>query len=296
MDKYLIINADDYGSFYGANLAVQELFEKGGITSSTVMTPCAWAPHACAWAAKHPEFAVGVHLTNTSEWDPCRWGPLMGNAGSLADENGYLWKTSKEFEENADMDEVIAEARAQLNLAQKLGLNPSHWDNHMGTLYGISTGRFELLEMILALSAEVGLPFRFPAKSLAGLIDQNGTGGFDVPIEAVELLFGQIQSFIKSRGVICPDYLIPHSTDGPQCESYDKFRDYVFTFAESFPLGVTETFLHPCTDTGEITAVTGKGRMRLWEYKLFGDPGYQRHLKDCGIQTISYRDLAKMRG
>jgi len=297
VDRYLIINADDYGSFYGANIAVQELFMKGGITSSTVMMPAVWAPHACRWAAKHPEFAVGVHLTNTSEWETCRWGPVAaGDTESLRDEFGYLWKSSEAFEENADLDEVIDEVRAQLDLARKLGLNPSHWDNHMGTLYGISTGRFDLLETILELSAEVGLPFRFPAKSLVGMIDQDRVNGFDVPMEAIELLFGQVQSFIKARGVICPDYLIPHSTDGPQCDSYDKFRDYVFTFAEErFPPGVTETFLHPCTDTGEITAASGKGRMRVWEYKLFGDPKYRRHLKDCGIQAISYRDLAKMR-
>lgn len=296
MDKYLIINADDYGSFYGANLAVQDLFMKGGITSSTVMMPAPWAPHACAWAAKHPEFAIGVHLTNTSEWGPCRWRPLTGIAGSMVDDDGYMWKTAEAFEENADIDEVVDELKAQLDLARRLGLNPSHWDNHMGTLYGISTGRFEMLEMILALSAEVGLPFRFPAKSLVGMIDREEANQLDVPFEAVELLFTQVQSFIKEKGIVCPDYLIPHTTSGPQSESFEAFRDYVYTFAEeNFRPGVTETFLHPCTQTGEITACSGKGYMRYWEHQLFGDPKYHQHLKDCGIRTISYRDLAKMR-
>ena len=39
MDKYVIINADDFGMCHSANLGVFDLFEKGGITSATIMTP-----------------------------------------------------------------------------------------------------------------------------------------------------------------------------------------------------------------------------------------------------------------
>ena len=50
MDKYLIINADDFGMCRAANMAVADLFEKGGITSATIMTPCGWAKNAGIWA------------------------------------------------------------------------------------------------------------------------------------------------------------------------------------------------------------------------------------------------------
>ena len=43
MDKYLIINADDFGMCRSANLAVMDLLKSGSITSSTIMAPCAWA-------------------------------------------------------------------------------------------------------------------------------------------------------------------------------------------------------------------------------------------------------------
>lgn len=32
----------------------------------------------------------------------------------------------------------------------------------MGSLYGIETGRFELLQLVLSIAGEYGLPFRFP--------------------------------------------------------------------------------------------------------------------------------------
>ena len=50
MDKYLIINADDFGMCRGSNLAVMELLKAGKITSSTIMAPCAWAPEAAQFA------------------------------------------------------------------------------------------------------------------------------------------------------------------------------------------------------------------------------------------------------
>ncbi|MDR2525769.1 MAG: polysaccharide deacetylase family protein [Oscillospiraceae bacterium] len=295
MEKYLIINADDYGSFLGANLAAQDLLVRGCITSSTVMIPCPWAKHACAWAAAHPEYAVGVHLTTTSEWSAYRWGPVAPNGtDSLRDEEGYFWRESDLFEKHADIDETEREIRAQLARAKRFGLNPSHWDNHMGSLYGIATGRFEMLQMIFTLSAEYALPFRFPIEGVAGQMD-NAMLDIQIPKETLQALFGQLQAYARGLKLITPDYLIPHDYNGSQKESYAAFREYMFGFAEAFPHGVTETYLHPSLDTGEACAASGAGIRRTWEYDVYRDDAFQKHLRQLGIQKISYRDLAAMR-
>ncbi|MCL2300001.1 MAG: polysaccharide deacetylase family protein [Firmicutes bacterium] len=296
MSKYLIINADDFGSFLGANTATFELLERGCITSSTIMMPCMWARQACHWAAEHPQYAIGVHLTTTSEWGKCKWAPVAHEGTeSLRDEEGYMWAESDLFEEHADIDEARRECLAQLALAKKLGLNPSHWDNHMGSLYGIATGRMELLEMILELSAEVGLPFRFPQLGVAGQ-EENRTLDIALPREVLEMLFGQVQQFIQARGVVCPDYLIPHDYNKDNSRDYEQFRDYMFSWVELFPHGVTETYIHPSAENGEVLAASHAGIHRVWEYNLYKDPKFQQHLADCGIKKISYRDLAAMRG
>jgi hypothetical protein len=67
-------HADDFGMCRAANLATMELLECGGITSATIMPPCSWAPEACAFAKDHPQYAIGVHLTFTSEWGRYRCG------------------------------------------------------------------------------------------------------------------------------------------------------------------------------------------------------------------------------
>jgi len=296
MDKYLIINADDLGSFLGANVATFDLLESGCITSSTVMMPCMWARQACHWAKDHPEYAIGVHLTNTAEWGKCKWGPVAHEGTeSLRDEEGYMWHESDLFEEHADIDEARRECLAQLALARKLGLEPSHWDNHMGTLYGIATGRVEMLQMILELSAEVGLPFRFPLNGIAGPEQENAleTG---VPRAVIEMLFANVRGYIQDRGIICPDYLVGHQYTDENKQSYETFREYMFEFVKTFPAGVTETFIHPGTENGEAITASGAGIHRFWEYSIYKDPQFQQHLTAIGIQKINYRDLAAMRG
>ena len=138
MDKYLIINADDFGMCRAANLAVMDLLKSGSITSSTIMAPCPWAYEACQFAKKNPQFAIGVHLTFTSEWATYRWSPVgTSNTDSLRDELGFMHPESIDVEKNADIKEVAAEIHAQINRLKALGLTPSHLDNHMGSLYGI---------------------------------------------------------------------------------------------------------------------------------------------------------------
>ena len=99
MAKYLIVNADDYGMCHAANTAVAELFECGWLKSSTIMMPCPCAEEAVKFSVAHPEYAIGVHLTMTSEWRDYRWKPLT-DGKTLVDEDGYMWRESKQVEKS----------------------------------------------------------------------------------------------------------------------------------------------------------------------------------------------------
>ncbi len=296
MEKYLIINADDFGMCHSANMAVMDLLSKGFITSSTIMTPCSWAKEAAKWAGENPRHAIGVHLTNTSEWGVYRWRPMStGGTKSLCDEEGFMYHDSGVFEEEADIDEVEGEIYAQIESCKKYGLNPSHLDNHMGTLYGIETGRFELLNLIFDIAAEYRLPFRFPTKFLPSQFD-NSMLEINIDKNLIMSIFERFTRYANDKGVITPDYLIPGEWNGPQKDSYENYREYMYEFYKTFPDGVTETYIHPALESEEMKAVTGSWEKRSWEYRLFADPAFNRYIKDCGIQLISYRDLAKMRG
>ena len=296
MDKYLIINADDYGMCHSANLAVADLFQKGGITSSTIMTPCCWAKEAGVWAAEHPEYAVGVHLTFTSEWGNYRWSPIaQGDTSSLRDSEDFMYHESDEFEKNCDIDQVEKEIRAQIERFKSFGVTPSHIDNHMGSLYGIETGRFELLNLTLAIAGEYGLPFRFPGTFVPEMF-ANDTLAVKIDLDMIKMFYNKVLDFAKANNVAMPDYLIPGEWNGPQNDSYENFKEYIYELYRSFPNGITETYIHPALECDDLKAITGAWHRRVREHKLFSDPQMLQHIKACGIELINYRDLKKIKG
>lgn len=297
MEKYLIINADDFGLSHSHNLAIMDLLQRGCITSSTIMAPCAWAREACLFAAENPELAIGVHLTTTCEWKKYRWAPVnASDTGSLRDEEGYMWEESDQFEANAEVSQVVGELKAQIARLRALGLNPSHLDNHMGSLYGVKTGRFDLLPVVFELAGESGLPFRFPGRFDPRMF---GNATLDIQLgmdlDVLRQLFDGIIGYASSCGVVMPDYLMPHDFDGPQKESYESFSDYMHEFLRAIPDGVTETYLHPAVAADEVRAFTALWEKREWEYRFYGDEKNQQFIRDCGIKTINYRDLKAMR-
>lgn len=296
MDKYLIINADDFGMCHAHNEATMELFKCGGITSSTIMAPCSWALEAVKFAKNNPQFAVGVHLTTTSEWGNYRWAPVNGEkTASLRDEEGYMFHESYQFAEAADLEETCGELAAQIQKLISLGLNPSHVDNHMGSLYGIDTGRFELLAATVEVAGKFGLPFRFPTVFTDAQFN-NAMLDIKVPKELIGELFAQFKALGEQHKVAMLDYLMPGDWNGPQKDSFENYREYIYELYRTFEPGVTETYIHPAVESDEIKGITASWQRRVWEYELFKDPKTLQHIKSLGIKLINYRDLKQMRG
>ncbi len=293
-DRYLIINADDFGMCHAHNAATVELFECGGITSATVMAPCPAARDAVEFAVRNPQYAIGVHLTTTAEWQTYRWGPVSGKAESLIDADGCFPRSSAQFASRARADEVEAELIAQIELLCAMGLDPSHIDNHMGSLYGVATGDFSLLKSVIKIAGRYGLPFRFPAKISHGMAS-NGTLDIKVPESTVRELLGSFADLARECGVATPDYLVSGDWRGEQDRSYESFREYIFEMYRGFDNGVTETYIHPAIECDEIKAITPMWHRRVWEHRLFSDPKTKEFIRSIGIKTINYRELKKMR-
>ena len=138
---YLLVRADDIGSFHAANVGCIESFQNGIARSVELMPPCAWFPEAVEMLNENPEYDVGIHLTLTSEWSSVKWRPLTHCPG-LIDDDGYffpmVWK-NKNFppnssiqESNWNLDEIEQELRAQIELSLKHVPHISHITTHMG--------------------------------------------------------------------------------------------------------------------------------------------------------------------
>lgn len=278
--RAVIVNADDFGMCHAANTAIAGLLSAGHVDSATVMVPCAWSPEALAFAASRPDLDVGVHLVLTSEWTRYRWRPLTGAGTSLADADGFFPAEVLAIEENATAEDVAAELAAQLQAALDAGVDVTHLDNHMGSVYGLLTGR-DFLAPVLELAARHGLPFRLP-RSLDGV-------GADPRLQAK---LDEAAAAADTLGVEIVDRLWTHPFDVVEGEDYEAVREGFLALLRAVPAGVTEIYLHPMTDGDELRATVDYGAVkRGQELRLLSDPVVLQAIADEGLVRIGWRDL-----
>lgn len=289
MPKYLIINCDDFGSSHAANEAIMTLLDEDAVTSATAMAPCAWFPEAAEYARTHPAKCVGLHATLTSEWDAVRWGPVSpGGVDSLTDGTGrYFPHDCAAVESSAQPEQVRREILAQLALARKLGLQPLHMDNHMGSVYGVH-GIRSFLDVVLSICAEQGFPFRLPTAFLPGDVL-----GDNLP-PAIKADLTNLKALAAQMGVPVLDCLLTHRFDVIPGETYESFRDHVIAKFATIPQGVHEIYIHPAMDSAEIRHTTATWQKRVWEFDLFRDPKTRQALRDAGIVPISWKDVPSL--
>ncbi len=265
--KLLIINADDFGMSHSENIGTRNVLDNGIVTSATMMIPPSWSDEAMKHVIKMGMKNIGVHVTLTSEWSRYKWRPLTRDKdgkSSLVGKDGYFWETSTQVEQNAKISDVIREVRAQLETPMKRGIELSHFDSHMGALYGHFTGRVELLAVALALSYEFGLPYRMPKHPLT--------------------------NHFENEGFILLDNLI--ASDKPSRP--EERREWFLNNLKNLKPGVTELFIHPSIESSEIKAITSRWKTRKMEMDLFTDPATEKLLKDMGVVLIDYQAIKRL--
>ena len=153
---YLVIRTDDAGMSHSVNMALEKLIATGLPVSVSVMFPTPWYQETVDILKRHPEVAVGIHLTLNSEWKNYRWGPVLGRTAvpSLVDADGYFFPSSEALHQNhPDLKEVEKELRAQIERARGSGLKIDYVDYHMGTAVRYP----EFREITERLAKEYGL-------------------------------------------------------------------------------------------------------------------------------------------
>jgi predicted glycoside hydrolase/deacetylase ChbG (UPF0249 family) len=258
-DRLLIINCDDLGSNYAANIACYGALRDGAATSASLMVPCPWAREA---ASRYRGEDVGVHLTLNAEWDLYRWGPIT-HAPSLLDGDGGFPRTLEDLWDHADLDEVRRELRAQVERAILWGFDVSHLDSHMGVLQL----KPEFFDIYLDLALEFGLPIRLSGESSQHAI------GFPFRVRAIE------------EGVLFPDHLIVVRN------GVGSRADIERAVADLRP-GITEVYVHPAIDTDELRAFAPDWANRVDDNAYVGPGGDLRERLDRdGVKLIGYRAL-----
>jgi len=280
MSRRLIINCDDFGQSAPMNQAIMHLLEEGKVSSATIMAVAPAFEEAAAWSSRRRQPNVGIHLTMTSEFDALRWSSLTGHP-SLHDESGHQYKTVKEFELGSQTQAVVREIDAQYQRVKKSGIVISHVDNHMGSLYGMETGR-SLIPQTLRKAARWGLPSRLFRYIYA---DDPLLGSLKNIERPVALAAGLADTF----GVQIPDYLLSHPFHMQEGETYDSFKQSIIDKLYKLPEGVSETYIHPGMEDSWMLANIPDWEKRVWESRLPFDDDFAYALRDAGVILTDYR-------
>jgi len=267
--KLLIVHADDLGVAHTVNDASIKAFASGLVNSGSIMMPCSWVPEIAAYARANPTADLGLHLTLTSEWKNYRWGPLVPGLSSLLDENGYLYLTESEASSHAKVDEVEKEIRAQIERARKLGIQPTHLDSHMGTLYQTK----ELFELLIRIGRENKLPIRVSK-------DQFARAAFLPTIMRPE------------------EVMLDHIVSIEPSVANEGWGKYYSDAIKNMEPGVTEFVVHIAHDDDEMKAIAidhpnwgSAWRERDFQYLTSNE--FRKVLTDNNVKLITWRDLRK---
>lgn len=261
--KLLIVNCDDLGSSASANSATAAAVAAGTATSSTLMVPCPWALDG---AARCKAGGIGVHLTLTCEYPTYRWRALTA-ASSLHDAQGCMPATAAAVWEKADIEDVRAECRAQIDQALAWGVDVTHLDTHMGTMQ--LEPRF--FAIYLELAEEYRLPLRMAGAKAEARIGFAG------------------RAMAAERGVVFPDHLASVSLENAR-----NGRTFADLLAGLRP-GVTEVYFHPVEEGPELRAYDlEQPDGRVADHVLLTRPGLRAQIEAAGATLIDFAPLREL--
>jgi len=254
---YVLVRSDDLGMNHAVNQANTRLADSGLPFSASVMFVTSWYLEAVELLRKHPEVAVGVHLTLNAEWHWPRWGPITGTvaAPSLVDSTGSFhagWE-GLFAGDGPRLDEVEAELRAQIDRALQTGLPIHYIDAHMGAARGTP----ELRALTERLADAYGL-------GISGTYEESGFSIYAAAPEAkADSLLAHLARLEPGRVHL----LISH-------------------------LGLETDEMKALVDQN-VGGLAGIAKHRHAELQALTDPRLHRWLRTAPVRFITYADLLR---
>jgi predicted glycoside hydrolase/deacetylase ChbG (UPF0249 family) len=259
--RVLIINADDFGMYQAVNTAVIHSIEEGIASSCSLMTPCPAAPHAMHLLRQHPQIAFGIHLTLFCDTASYRWGPLTAKdkVRSLLNETGELFSPAHvpRLLDQARLDEVEREFRAQISAVADAGLTPTHLDWHCLA----DGGRSDIFDLTVALAGECGL--------------------------AVRAWFEPARQKLRQQGLPVVDH---EFLDSFRLDLDGKPARYA-KLLHDLPTGLTEWAVHPALGDEQSQVIDPGWRVRQTDYEFLTSPQARTLLQSERIAVIGYRTI-----
>ncbi len=274
--RVAVIHVDDVGLCEAANAGAR-LALRDAATSGSVMVPCPAFAQAAELARENPDLDLGVHLTLNSEFPNYRWGPVRGDVPTLCAPNGTLWATSAETIEHAEPAEVERELRAQVERALDAGIDVTHLDSHMGTVFHV-----KFIDVYARLAREFRVPVFIPRVDRARLL------ALGMP-DALER-YAAIWEAAAAEGFPVFDHF---DRDSLHFEPGTGARHNRERLRRLGP-GLSYLITHCALESDELRRFAPDWRARSEECRIYSDGTMRAAFAEEGIRTIGMRPLREL--
>lgn len=280
--KRLIVNADDFGLHSAVNQGIIEGYHNGCIRSTSLVVAGMAAEEAVTLAHDNPGLGVGVHLTLVAE------RPVLSpkRIPSLIGENGYLLPDHVAFirryiSGRICKEELRAECEAQILLAHRFGIRPTHLDSHqhLHVLPGV-------VKIIVDLAKKYNFSrIRLPAEACSFYGDYPASAGRYIAKCGLTMCARMAQKAIRSAGIGTPDHFFGMLAGG------HLYKQHFLSILRLLPNGVSEIMVHPGKNNRILDDIYHWGYH--WEEELDSVTSAEtmEFIRNQHIDLISYREL-----
>jgi predicted glycoside hydrolase/deacetylase ChbG (UPF0249 family) len=189
------------------------------------------------------------------------------------DEQGYFPR-GNEPTRAAQVTAVEAEITAQLTRALAEGIDVTHIDSHMGTIFH---------PPFMPAYIQLAFSHQLPALILRSTPEQMQKMGFDP--DTAQTLSKQMDQ-LEEQGMPLFDSILAMPLD-----KHEQRLELAQARLDALPPGLHYFIIHPSIDTPELRALAPDWRARVGDYQLFTDKAWQQHVQKSGVQVIGYRAL-----
>ncbi len=249
----LIVNGDDFGLTHGCNLALIDCYQKGLMTSTSLMTNMPFAQEAARLAKENPGLSVGIHFCVTA-------GKPLSKVPSLVKVDGTFDKAILFTPGKASIEEIHQELQAQYDrFIELMGKKPDHLNSHHGIEQIV--GGSELLE-------EFSRQYHIPIRSF---INREDFADYASPFEVPQSRLLSWKSNFPSNDLQCITQLF--SKDDLQSD-----RAY-------------ELAAHPGYVDYDLLEISSLAMARTYDAHFFSHPKLKAWMDQNHIECITYKDL-----
>ncbi|MDD4201843.1 MAG: ChbG/HpnK family deacetylase [Candidatus Omnitrophica bacterium] len=271
MNKYLIINADDYGFSEKTNQGIIEAYTKGVVSDLSIMAVGVAFEDGITRLKENSITTAGIHVCLTSDdLKPFRMEYFPKNCFHLFRDivSGKIKK-----------QKIYAEIKAQVKKAKEQGLSISHMDSHEHVHMF-----FPITDIFIKIAEEENIPYiRYPNEKIRAAFIK----------EPVNF----IRSFILKTMCLFSKKKIKRRISG---EFFGHFHSGRLTkkdvqrFLKETEKGASEIGCHPGSEDKDPQQRDQWRKNGQNELNIFTDKEVIEQIKTLHIKTISFKDLGTL--